>query len=67
MNPFEFTPEPRRYEPTSPWSLWLPIFTSVLCALLIGSVVIGFALRGYLRWSVADSVNEIKNERTPRP
>lgn len=36
--------------------LWVKLFSAVLAGVLVGGLLLGFALRAWLHWSVADTM-----------
>jgi hypothetical protein len=51
-------PQTPRNRPAPQSSQWMSNFTSTLAAVLLGGLILGFAARTYLMWSVAPALKD---------
>jgi hypothetical protein len=52
----------QRVRPVTVPNLWLTVFSSALCAILLGGVLLALGFRAYIHWSVQDTVRKLDAE-----
>ncbi|QEG26516.1 hypothetical protein GobsT_12560 [Gemmata obscuriglobus] len=62
MSDFAFDDEsPSRYRRSSPGPSWLHTFSAVFAGALLAGILLLVGLRAYLKWSIEDGIERMKN------
>jgi hypothetical protein len=68
MGEFEFSgaPSAPRVRQPSGAGQWFSRFTSALAAILVGGLILGFAARLYIHWSILDTMGKVNEKMKER-